>query len=112
MPLEKSPYFTSFAGTYHCETVMFSLQLLARAWLNMTTTSVAERGVLLPDKEIVKDITILPVTKRCCPARHIFLNYVSDLTLKAIRYLPWQSSELVELLAASLDYQGCRRAHA
>ncbi|KAK1764162.1 hypothetical protein QBC33DRAFT_209581 [Phialemonium atrogriseum] len=82
--------FTSFAGTYHCETVMFSLQLLARDRVNMTTTSAAERGVLLPDKEVVnefvKDITILPVTKRCCPACHILLNYVSDLTLKAIRY--------------------------
>ena len=73
----------SFSGTYHCETALMSLELLARhrklhAGADESINPTANR-VALPHRRITDKLTsisMLPVSKLCCPACSCLLEYL------------------------------------
>ncbi|KAF2799895.1 hypothetical protein K505DRAFT_320840 [Melanomma pulvis-pyrius CBS 109.77] len=84
---------SSFSGTFHCETIIISLHLLAKNREDLVqnsadTTSAA--GPELPSKPVtdrfLPAIEILPVSKRCCPACDALVAYLEFNQEELIRY--------------------------
>jgi hypothetical protein len=84
----------SFDGNFHRETLMLSLQLLYMTQAARDEISSKEESenpyLRLPSKDIVDSFAdpakVLPVSKRCCPARHALMKYVNKSVDEKILY--------------------------
>lgn len=72
---------TNFTGTYHCETVLLSLALLAKKRadildvdINSASAPLSKAHLQLPGKTTTDALkgkmSALPVSQKCCPACH------------------------------------------
>ncbi|KAF9874045.1 hypothetical protein CkaCkLH20_08417 [Colletotrichum karsti] len=78
-----------FGGTCHCEVSLLCIQLLNRQMANLRKSSPQE-GIEIPEKDIIdlflKTITVLPVSKHCCPACDSLVAFYANLIGKQIQY--------------------------
>lgn len=88
---------TNFTGTYHCETVLLSLALLAKKRadildvdINSASAPLSKAHLQLPGKTTTDALkgkmSALPVSQKCCPACHALVEYFIENVNPALVY--------------------------
>jgi len=88
---------TNFTGTYHCETILLSLALLAKKRadildvdINSASAPLSKAHLQLPSKTTTDalkgKLSALPVSQKCCPACHALVEYFIENVNPALVY--------------------------
>ncbi|KAI4707178.1 hypothetical protein J4E89_008117 [Alternaria sp. Ai002NY15] len=88
---------TNFTGTYHCETVLLSLALLAKKRadildvdINSASAPLSKARLQLPSRTTTDALkgkmSALPVSQKCCPACHALVEYFIENVNPALVY--------------------------